>query len=169
VKLGAEADLKLNEFPGRTFPVRVTNTAVAIDTVSRAMLVELQYPNESGELLPGAYAQVIIKLTGNTGLFTIPSNAMLFRADGTTVGVVDPDGKVEIRKINTSSSSTSTILPKASYEKMRTSTQMATFRKLTPHERTISVTSPLAARVGFSRRLDATGQLDFSGERGSTR
>ena len=100
VKLGAEADLKLNEFPGRTFPARVTNTAVAIETVSRAMLVELQYPNDSGELLPGAYAQATLKLTGNTGLFTIPSNAMLFRADGTTVGVVDPDGKVEIRKIN---------------------------------------------------------------------
>jgi hypothetical protein len=46
------------------------------------------------------YAQATLKLTGNTGLFTIPSNAMLFRADGTAVGVVDPDGKVEIRKIN---------------------------------------------------------------------
>jgi RND family efflux transporter MFP subunit len=100
VKPGAEVDLKLNEFPGRIFPARVTNAAVAIDTVSRAMLVELQYPNERGELLPGAYAQATIKLTGATGLYTTPANAMLFRADGTTVGVVHPDGKVEIRKIN---------------------------------------------------------------------
>jgi RND family efflux transporter MFP subunit len=100
VKLGGEADLRLNEFPGRTFPARVTNSAIAIDPVSRAMLVELQLPNESGEVLPGAYAQVTIKLTGETGLYTIPANALLFRAEGAAVGVVHPDAKVEIRKIN---------------------------------------------------------------------
>ena len=100
VKLGAEGDLKLKGYPGRTFPARVTNTAVAIDPVSRAMLVQLQTPNESGELLPGAYAQVTFKLTGETGLYTIPANALLFRAEGAAVGVVEPDGKVELRKIN---------------------------------------------------------------------
>jgi len=99
VKLGAEADLSLSEFPGRTFSGQVTNTAVAIDPVSRALLVELQIPNESGELFPGAYAQVTLKLTGETGSYTIPANALLFRAEGAAVGVVHPDGKVEIRKI----------------------------------------------------------------------
>jgi RND family efflux transporter MFP subunit len=100
VKLGAEGDLKLKGYPGRTFPARVTNIAVAIDPVSRAMLVQLQTPNESGELLPGAYVQVTFKLTGETGLYTIPANALLFRAEGAAVGVVQPDGKVELRKIN---------------------------------------------------------------------
>jgi RND family efflux transporter MFP subunit len=100
VKLGAEGDLKLKGFPGRTFPARVTNTAVAIVPVSRAMLVQLQTPNESGELLPGAYAQVTLKLTGESGLYTIPANALLFRAEGAAVGVVQPDEKVELRKIN---------------------------------------------------------------------
>jgi hypothetical protein len=32
-------------------------------------------------------------------LVTIPSNAWLFQKDGATVGVVNPDGKVEIRKV----------------------------------------------------------------------
>jgi hypothetical protein len=77
----------------------VTNTAVAIDPVSRALLVELQIPNESGKLFPGAYAQVTLKLTGETGFYTIPANALLFRAEGAAVGVVHPDGTVEIRKI----------------------------------------------------------------------
>jgi RND family efflux transporter MFP subunit len=99
VKPGDEGDLRLSEFPGRTFPARVTNTAVAIDPVSRAMVVELQTPNEVGELLSGAYAQVTLKLTGETGFYTIPANSLLFRAEGAAVGVVHPDGKVEIRKI----------------------------------------------------------------------
>ena len=40
-----------------------------------------------------------MKLEGDTGLVTIPSNALLFRSEGPSVGVVRPDGKVEIRKI----------------------------------------------------------------------
>jgi RND family efflux transporter MFP subunit len=109
VKPGAEADLSLSEFPGRTFSAWVTNTAVAIDPVSRALLVELQIPNESGELLPGAYAQLTLKLSGETGFYTIPANALLFRAEGSAVGVVHPDGKVEIRKITINLNSGNTL------------------------------------------------------------
>ena len=78
---------------------QVTNTASAIDPTSRALLTELQLPNETGELFPGAYALVTLRVNDNTGILTIPSNALLFRSEGTTVGVVDGDGKVEIHKI----------------------------------------------------------------------
>jgi hypothetical protein len=77
----------------------VTNTASAIDLTSRALLTELQIPNETGELFPGAYALITLRVNNNTGILTIPANALLFRSDGTTVGVVGEDGKVQIRKI----------------------------------------------------------------------
>jgi RND family efflux transporter MFP subunit len=99
VKEGVQADLTLNELPGRKFPAHVTNTAGAIDPSSRTLLTELEVPNENHELLPGAYAQITLKLVGDTGLVTIPSNALLFRSEGPSVGVVHPDGKVEIRKV----------------------------------------------------------------------
>jgi RND family efflux transporter MFP subunit len=99
VKPGVQADLTLNELPGRKFPARVTNTAGAIDPTSRTLLTELEVPNQTHELLPGAYAQITLKLVGDTGLVTIPSNALLFRSEGPSVGVVHPDGKVEIRKV----------------------------------------------------------------------
>jgi RND family efflux transporter MFP subunit len=99
VKQGGQADLTLNELPGRKFPAHVTNTAGAIDPTSRTLLTELEVPNETGELLPGAYAQINLKLEGDTGLVTIPSNTLLFRSEGASVGVLRPDGKVEIRKI----------------------------------------------------------------------
>jgi RND family efflux transporter MFP subunit len=99
VNIGVEGDLTLPEFPGRTFAAHVTNTAGAVDPTSRSFLTELQIPNETGELLPGAYANVSLRLNGNRGLVTIPSNAWLFQREGATVGVVHRDGKVEIRKI----------------------------------------------------------------------
>ena len=99
VKIGTEGDLTLDEFPGRKFLGRVTNTARAIDPTSRTLLTELQVPNETGELFPGAYALITLQVNDNTDILTIPSNALLFRSEGATVGVVDADGKVEIRKI----------------------------------------------------------------------
>ncbi|MBV8353546.1 MAG: efflux RND transporter periplasmic adaptor subunit [Verrucomicrobia bacterium] len=99
VKERTQADLTLNELPDRKFPAHVTNTAGAIDPTSRTLLTELEVPNETGELLPGAYAQINLKLEGDTGFVTVPSNVLLFRSEGTAVGIVHPDGKVEIRKV----------------------------------------------------------------------
>jgi len=102
VKIGTEGDLTLDEFPGRKFVGHVTNTARAIDPTTRTLLTELQIPNETGELFPGAYALITLQVNDNTGILTIPANALLFRSEGTTVGVVDADSKVEIRKITIS-------------------------------------------------------------------
>jgi RND family efflux transporter MFP subunit len=99
VKIGTAGELTLDEFPGRKFRGQVTNTASAIDPTSRALLTELQLPNETGELFPGAYAKITLQVNDNTGILTIPANALLFRSEGTTVGVVDADGKVQIHKI----------------------------------------------------------------------
>jgi hypothetical protein len=66
------------------------------------LLTELQVPNETGELLPGAYALITLKVNDNTGILTIPSNALLFRSEGPAVGVVGADGQVQIRKITIS-------------------------------------------------------------------
>lgn len=99
IKIGMEADLTLPEFPGRIFQAHVTNTADLVDPTSRSLLTELQIPNEAQELLPGAYVQVTFKFTGNSPYLTIPENTLIFRREGAAVGVVDPDGKVEIRKI----------------------------------------------------------------------
>jgi membrane fusion protein (multidrug efflux system) len=99
VKIGVQGDLTVPELPGRTFPAHVTNAAGAVDSVSRSLQTELQIPNETGELLPGAYVEVSLRLNGDRGLVTIPSNAWLFQRGGATVGIVHPDGKVEIRKV----------------------------------------------------------------------
>jgi RND family efflux transporter MFP subunit len=99
VKIGTEGDLTLDEFRGRVFVGHVTNTATAIDPTSRTLLTEIQVPNETGELLPGAYTLITLRVNDNAGILTIPSNALLFRSEGTAVGVVDADGRVEIRKI----------------------------------------------------------------------
>ncbi len=99
VKAGTQAELTLNELPNRKFPAHVTNTAGAIDPASRTLLTELEVPNKKGELLPGCLRSNQSEVEGDTGLFTVPSNVLLFRSEGTAVGIVHPDGKVEVRKV----------------------------------------------------------------------
>ena len=101
VKIGTEGDLTLEEFPGRKFVGQVTNTAKTIDPISRTLLTELQVPNETGDLLPGAYVLIKLQVNDNTDILTIPSNALLFRSEGTAVGVVGAGGHVEIRRVTT--------------------------------------------------------------------
>jgi len=86
---GAHATLQLAEFPGRTFSGTLVRNANAIDTASRTLLVEVDVENPTGELLPGSYVSVHLKMPGggNHGL-TIPANTILFRSEGLRVGVV---------------------------------------------------------------------------------
>jgi RND family efflux transporter MFP subunit len=99
VKIGMEGDLTLPQFPNRTFRAHVTNTAEVVHPTSRLLLTELQIPNKSGELPPGAYAEITFKFADDSRFLTIPENTLLFRREGPAVGVVHPDGKVEVRKI----------------------------------------------------------------------
>jgi RND family efflux transporter MFP subunit len=102
VEIGTEGALTLDEFPGRKFLGRVTSTAKAIDPTSRTLLTELQLPNQAGELFPGAYALITLQVADKSDILIIPSNALLFRSEGPAVGLVGPDGKVEIREITIS-------------------------------------------------------------------
>ena len=100
VKVGGEAELTVNEYPGRTFPGRVVSTAGAINAITKRLLTELAVPNSTGELLPGSYAQITLQLQTDNGGVMIPPRTLLFQSGAPAVGVVHPDGKVEIRKVS---------------------------------------------------------------------
>jgi len=85
---GAMAAITLDEFPNRTFRGKVTRTSNSIDLASRTLNTEVDVDNPRGELLPGAYVQVHLKLPGKARAVTIPSNTLLFRSEGLRVGVV---------------------------------------------------------------------------------
>jgi RND family efflux transporter MFP subunit len=99
VKLGTKADVTFDTFPGRKFPAQVVATAGAIDPGTRTLLTQLSLPNDNDELLPGAYATVHLKIDSGSDNLLVPSNVLLFRSEGASVGVVGPDNTVTIRQI----------------------------------------------------------------------
>jgi len=95
VRDGGTATLTLDEFPGQTFEGVIARNASAIDPASRTLNVEVDVPNPTGKLLPGAYAIVHFKVPAAAANLTVPSNTLLFRAQGMQVGVVR-DGKAQL-------------------------------------------------------------------------
>lgn len=85
---GVHAYLTLDEFPGRRFEGTIVRNADAIDPASRTLLVEVDVRNSTGELLPGSYVSVHLKLPSKVAAVTVPANALLFRSEGLRVAVV---------------------------------------------------------------------------------
>jgi RND family efflux transporter MFP subunit len=95
---GSPATLTLEEFPGRTFHGTLVRTANAIDLTSRTLLVEVDVDNPGGELLPGAYVFVHLKLPKQVASVTIPANTLLFRAEGLQVALIR-DGRAQLVRV----------------------------------------------------------------------
>ncbi|HWU68523.1 MAG TPA: efflux RND transporter periplasmic adaptor subunit [Stenotrophobium sp.] len=99
IRVGMSAQLHFPEHPDQAFPAKVVSTADAIDPVSRTMRVQLQTDNSTGELLPGAYAEVRFQLPVNTTALRLPANTLLFHEQGIQAAIVDGSGHVAIRTL----------------------------------------------------------------------
>jgi RND family efflux transporter MFP subunit len=99
ITLGQTAELLVPELPGKVFAAKVARTAGAISPDSRTLLTELEVDNTRGELLAGGFAQVRFADTKGGTRLTLPSNALLFRAEGPQVAVVQADGTVQLRSV----------------------------------------------------------------------
>jgi RND family efflux transporter MFP subunit len=95
---GATAILTADEFPNRQFRGTLVRTSNSIDPASHTLLTEVDVRNQAGELLPGAYVSVHLKLPQTVRSFTIPSNTLLFRAEGLRVALVR-GGRAELAPV----------------------------------------------------------------------
>jgi len=99
VKIGSQAMLTVPEYPGRNFPATVVASAHAVDVTSGTTQMQLSVDNGKGELMPGAYANVKVDLTGAAGTFRIPVSALIFDEKGLRVATVDSDNHVAFKKV----------------------------------------------------------------------
>jgi RND family efflux transporter MFP subunit len=95
IKDGSKATLTLDEYPGKSFEGTIARNSNAIDQSTRTLNVEVDVDNPRGELLPGAYVFVHFKVPEHAASLMLPSNTLLFRAEGLRVGIVR-DGRVQL-------------------------------------------------------------------------
>jgi RND family efflux transporter MFP subunit len=99
IRSGLTAELRLPQYPDRTFNAAVATTSSAINLNARTLLVELHADNPDGMLQPGAYAQASFELPSNPNVVRIPTSALVFRERGMEVAIIGPGDKIELKPI----------------------------------------------------------------------
>jgi multidrug efflux pump subunit AcrA (membrane-fusion protein) len=62
-------------------------------------LVELEADNAKGELFPGGYTDVHLRLPAKASGVHVAANTLLFRAEGPRIATVGPDGRAVLHEI----------------------------------------------------------------------
>ncbi len=96
---GAAAVLTLPQYPGRSFRGTLVRTSDAIDPVMRTLLAEVDVRNADGELQPGSYAEVHLRVTDPVPVRIVPESALILLPDGEYVGTVDRSGRARLVRI----------------------------------------------------------------------
>jgi RND family efflux transporter MFP subunit len=96
---GTKAQLTFSEYPGRSFEGTLVRTAKSIDVNSRTLLIEVDLDNRKGDLTPGAYTEVHLKVGRPVSTVVIPVSALLFRKEGLRVATVEHNGSDDIAKL----------------------------------------------------------------------
>jgi membrane fusion protein (multidrug efflux system) len=99
IKLGAKASVSVPEYAGRTFLATVESSAQSVDVASGTTRMQLGLDNTTGELRPGAYADVQLSLTRDTQPLSIPASALIFDNSGLRVATVTPADKILFKPV----------------------------------------------------------------------
>jgi membrane fusion protein, multidrug efflux system len=96
---GLTAQIHLPSQPGNLIEAKYLTTARAFSTNTRTAVTELTVDNSNHALWPGTYVDVTFQVPSDPKVLTMPEEALIFRAAGTQVAVVDANNRVHLRDI----------------------------------------------------------------------
>ena len=93
IAAGQPVRLRIDAWPGRIFPGRITAISPKVDSSSRTFQVRATLANPEGLLLPGMFAAIEIDAGAPQRLVTLPQTAITYNSYGSTVFVIDEKGR----------------------------------------------------------------------------
>jgi len=99
LKPGLTATLTLPAKPGDPIPAQFLTTANAVNTSTRTIVTEFIVNNAKGELWPGTYVNVHFNFPSDPNILILPEQALLFRAQGMQVAVLDAQNRVHLQDV----------------------------------------------------------------------
>jgi RND family efflux transporter MFP subunit len=98
IRIGDMVDLKVDSLGGKAFTGKITRFTDRVNEETRTMMTEIEIPNPNLEIVPGMYAEVMLKVEEHQNVLVVPTMA----AGGgnmTTVYVINGDDEIEARPI----------------------------------------------------------------------
>jgi membrane fusion protein (multidrug efflux system) len=99
LKPGLTATLTLPQDPNKSIQAQFLTTANAVNKATRTIITELTIDNAQRELWPGTYVSVHFTFPGEPKLLIVPEQALLFRAQGMQVALVDDHDRVHLQNV----------------------------------------------------------------------
>jgi membrane fusion protein (multidrug efflux system) len=99
LKPGLTATLTLPQAPDKPITARFLTTANAVVQSTRTVVTELTVDNANRELWPGTYVDVHFAFPGRPNVLILPEQALLFRAQGMQVAVLDDQDRVQLQNV----------------------------------------------------------------------
>jgi len=98
IRLGEPVEVRVPAL-SRSFPGKVARSSLDVQEGTRTMHTEVDVPNPGRLLMPGMYAETTLTLEARENVLTVPLEAVSREGDQTTVDVVSPTNKVELRVV----------------------------------------------------------------------
>ena len=99
VPAGTQATITVPEHPDKTYSGTVEASAQAVDPLSGTTLMQIIVDNRSGELMPGDYASIHLRIADANAL-SVPSSALIFDARGLSIATVNAANRVVIKPVS---------------------------------------------------------------------
>ena len=100
IRPGMQVQLNVPEHPGQTFNATLIGNSTAIDQRSGTLMAQFVAQNPGDALMPGDYAEAVLSIPADTHGVSIPASALIFRAQGTQVAVLDSARHVHLQTIH---------------------------------------------------------------------
>jgi len=100
VRIGKTVSVRLDAYPGKTFPARICHLFPRLDLSTRTRLVEVTLL-ENISMTPGLFARIRIDVETHENAVLIPAEAVLVNAKGDHVAYIIQEGKAVARKVAT--------------------------------------------------------------------
>jgi RND family efflux transporter MFP subunit len=98
IQLGAPVEVRVDSLNGRTFTGKISRFTHEVDDNTRTMITEIEVANPNLELIPGMYANVILKVEQRPSALTIPVEAVAGEKNPTVL-VLNQNQQIEERAV----------------------------------------------------------------------
>ena len=88
LKVGQVVNLKIDAYPGQTFPAKIAAIGATVDSATRSIAVRAVLRNDDLRLRPGMFASVSVETGAPKEAVTLPQTAIAYSSYGDTVYVV---------------------------------------------------------------------------------
>ena len=99
VKTGAQAQVRINAYPGKSFGGKITYVYPTLKAETRTVPVRVELANPGLLLKPGMFAQVEVSVSGKGAVITVPVSAVIDSGTRQLVLVQQGEGRFEPRPV----------------------------------------------------------------------